>query len=74
MQLATDSKSEIPGRVALRLSWASPGGQGLGENSSRRYIIHSELAPSSSLEGLNCWGLQSRQVAITDIPALGRWE
>lgn len=50
-------------------------GSGLGEKSSRRYGVHSELAPRSSLGGLNCWGLQSRQrAAITDIPALGRRE
>lgn len=40
-------------------------GSGLGEKSSRRYGVHSELAPRSSLGGLNCWGLQSRQRAAS---------
>lgn len=40
-------------------------GSGLGEKSSGRYGVHSELAPRSSLGGLNCWGLQSRQRAAS---------
>lgn len=74
MRLATDSESAIPGRVALRLSWASPGGQGWGKSppgGTASTRAGSQVLP----RGAELLGSAEQAAGgLTDIPALGRRE